>query len=134
MTNKTKTRLFYSGALVFLVLFFASARYVRHLLITNHRFSSGKVYEVRRTGRSHIVRLAYTFEATGRTYDVSTIYEEELLPIEDAGMLLGKTFPVIYYTKMPALANQLLLFPPDYEQYQISYPDSLKWLLPFVKL
>ncbi len=117
--------------LVFLALFFGLVRYLQE---TDHRITSGRVYEVRRTGRAYITRVDYIFEVNGKTYNGNGIYSENTLPLANTGILLGKTFPVIYYTGMPALANSILLLPDDdCQQYGISYPDSLKWVLPLME-
>jgi hypothetical protein len=52
--------------------------------------------------------------------------------------LVGKTFPVIYDTTAKngnnsILAACLLITPDDFKKYNIPFPDSLKWVLKYIK-
>lgn len=44
----------------------------------------------------------------------------------------NRYFPVMYY---PGLGghNELLIRPSDFKKYNLPFPDSLKWVLPYLK-
>ncbi len=42
-----------------------------------------------------------------------------------------KYFPVMYDSELGM--SQLLITPADFEKYNIPFPDSLKWVLPYLK-
>jgi hypothetical protein len=44
--------------------------------------------------------------------------------------LIGKKFPVIYDTTNPE-NNHMLIFPDDFNDWNLPFPDSLKWVLKF---
>ncbi len=44
-----------------------------------------------------------------------------------AYLLVGKTFPVFYNPVNPK-NNKLLIFPADFEQFGLPFPDSLEWV------
>ncbi len=46
--------------------------------------------------------------------------------------LIGRSFPLIYDTTSPNI-NHLLIFPTDFETWNLPFPDSLKWVLKFNK-
>lgn len=52
--------------------------------------------------------------------------------------LIGKTLPVIYDTTAKNVKNStfaacLLITPDDFKKYNIPFPDSLKWVLKYIK-
>ena len=44
---------------------------------------------------------------------------------------IGKYFPVIYDPILKM--SELLVTPSDFKKYNLLYPDSLRWVLPFLK-
>jgi len=44
-----------------------------------------------------------------------------------ANHLIKRNFPVIYNSKDPS-KNDLLIFPSDFEKYDLIFPDSLIWV------
>lgn len=43
-------------------------------------------------------------------------------------LILAKTFPVIYSKTSPDY-NKMLILPEDYKDFNVAYPDSLRWVL-----
>ena len=43
--------------------------------------------------------------------------------------LIGKTFPAMYSPKMETL--EILITPTDFDKFNISFPDSLNWVMPY---
>lgn len=132
MNNKTKTRLFYSGVLLFILMFIGFARWNRYLLQTDRLQTSGVVYNIRRTGRANMVRIAYRYTVNNSTYKSTTIYSEKKLSRENWGALINKSFPVVYHRKMKFL-SVMLISPEDFQEFGVPFPDSLKWVLPLFK-
>lgn len=46
--------------------------------------------------------------------------------------LVGKQIPVIYSYREPD-QNFMLLTPDDFKKYKINFPDSMSWILPYLK-
>lgn len=46
---------------------------------------------------------------------------------EDWRYFVNKSFPVIYSVKDPTI-NKILVFPSDFSEFKIEYPDSLNWV------
>jgi hypothetical protein len=49
------------------------------------------------------------------------------------GKIVNRTFPVIYL-KDDEKVNHILIFKKDFEDYNLKYPDSLKWVCDSLKL
>ncbi len=132
LTSKIKTRIFYASVAVGFLLFIGFCLTVRNQLEQNHLISYGSVYEVRRTGRANLIRLAYECQIDNKTYKSDIEYSGTVISLEDSKVFEGKSFPVVYYPKFPHL-NTMLVLPKDFEQFNIPFPDSLKWVLPLIK-
>lgn len=49
---------------------------------------------------------------------------------EIKNLLYGKTFPVIMSLRDPSY-NDILIFPKDFDEYGLTFPDSLNWVLKY---
>ena len=97
----------------------------RKSILAAPSFTSGKIYDLK-TSRSGLV-ASYTYDIKGRFYyskHMDGRYDH--LGIE----ILKHYFPVIYNEKHPE-KNQILVFPNDFESFNLPFPDSLKWVTGF---
>jgi hypothetical protein len=71
----------------------------------------------------------YTFSVAGKTYEGD--YNSQVL-FQKLDTLNGKYFPLMYWNKYPDIGSHLLITPYSFHQYNLPYPDSLKWVCEFV--
>ena len=55
------------------------------------------------------------------------------MSFENSKLLDNKNFPIVYNLKFNNMFSYLLIFPEDYSDFNIPYPDSLKWVLPLIR-
>jgi hypothetical protein len=72
--------------------------------------------------------LKYEFYFQGKWISGANSME----PFRGNPNFINRYFPVMYYPEM-AGQSQLLVRPSDFKDFNISYPDSLKWVLPYLK-
>lgn len=46
--------------------------------------------------------------------------------------VIGQTFPVLASPANPDKYSKILVVPEDFEEYGLSFPDSLKWVLKYI--
>lgn len=99
----------------------ASSLYKR--ISDNRAFSLGVVldYEFNYKSRKG---FNYEFNINGKSYKgfyLSGFNKPEFI---------SRMFPVICNSEKPT-ENALLIFPKDFERYDLHFPDSLSWVLPY---
>ena len=132
LTNKIKTKIFYVSMTTLVLLFVIFCLTARHLLEQNHLITYGDVLEIRHTGRANLVRVGYRYYIGNKFHDFSKEYSSSVISVKDSKVFEGKSFPVVYYPKFPYL-EAMLIFPEDFEQFHVPFPDSIRWILPLMK-
>lgn len=74
--------------------------------------------------------LVYTFQIGSDSYSNSTSFYD--IVTSDPSVFIGKSFPVIYSSKNPS-NSRLLATPKDFAEQNQPFPDSLKWMLNYLK-
>ena len=101
-------------------------------LFLNHSTAKGKIIECYFKRRSAgNISLKYTFEVNGEIHE-SFAYATNLSKNTCTEKFVGKTFTVLY-EKEDVDNNAMLLSPETFQYFQIPFPDSLKWVLPYYK-
>ncbi len=102
--------------------FLWKARSKQKIIQKNFTITSGNIYNytVDRRGFKHIEFSFY--------FNDRTILGDQILgvPLGQEPKFLNKAFPVVFSNRQPEV-NEMLVFPGDFERYDLKYPDSLKW-------
>jgi hypothetical protein len=85
----------------------------------------GKIIDHGPTAKSSVLDFKYSFVYKGKTYENWSSTRVNYSPV-----FIGKTFPVQYSPKLDI--GEMLITPRDFAKYKLPFPDSLKWVLPYV--
>ncbi len=122
-----------SIVLLVLAILYLIAAYYSEQLKEDHLLTTGVVIDYSRGcgGRStHGQQIYYQFYVNGISFKNSQKKQE--LPCGIGRFLVGKSFPVVYRKFWFGDLSTYLITPRDFEAYGYSFPDSLKWILPYV--
>ena len=133
LSNQSKTKIFYACILLAFLLFVASAKIARFILLTKGKISTCNVNEVRSVGRENFTLIIYDFTINKRIHRQSISLNNRTLNVESGRHLEGKCFPLIYYQRAGVTLSSILILPRDFKQLHLPYPDSLRWILPLLK-
>ena len=131
-TNKIKTKIFYASMIILALLFFLFARYSRWLLEKNHLVTIGYIDDVKIIGRERFVNIKYHYLANGDTCFDDASFNQRQITYEKFKLLNKKWIPVVYHKSATRLISCPLIFPNDYKDFNVPFPDSLKWILPLI--
>jgi len=103
-------------------------------LVSNKYFTIAKLDSIKDTydsGKytSLIYRFYYLYEYHNTLYHDSSTYRREefyKFSTNKRNQIINKNFPIVISTKNP-LNNQCLFLRTDYAQFNLAFPDSLKW-------
>lgn len=96
----------------------------RKKLQVHHNFATARIEKwYRRTKPSGKV-VEYLYFINGKTF---TGNQTISALSGNCDMLLGKELPLAYFPNNPEV-HKLLLFPEDFNEYNLVMPDSLKWV------
>jgi hypothetical protein len=117
-------------------------------LIKNKGFTTGVILSIdwSRDAKSTDIYPCYIYNLSvkgkttlarriiGDEYDIDRQFKQGDGIMIDS--FIGKTFPIMYDTTSRihppfAFTNVLLIFPDNFKQYNLPFPDSLKWVLKF---
>jgi hypothetical protein len=84
-------------------------------------------------GNAGGIWIDYILYAEGKKYKGSSLYLTSDFDVGDvADHMLYKTFPAAYNPGNPSISS-LMILPKDFTRYGYQFPDSLKWVLQYVK-
>jgi hypothetical protein len=101
----------------------------------NNKIGMGTVTSFRAGGRGNAggIWIHYVFEFEGKKYKGSSRHHTYEISSSDLhNYVLNKNFPVVYNPSNPSISS-LLITPKDFSRFGYSFPDSLTWILQFVK-
>jgi len=101
----------------------------------NHRIGLAYAYNSSTGGLGNAGRLYvdFTINVQGKTFKGSSVYQtSEILVGPFRGNIIGKSFPAVYNPKYPSI-SAILITPKDFSRYGYSFPDSLQWVLRYLK-
>lgn len=99
-------------------------------LRNNGTFVSGKILSFDNAGKS-LIQVNFLVIDNKDTFRYSNFHQGLLGRFES--FLTGKSFPVIRKSNDKG-TNRILITPKDFAELSLSYPDSLKWVLPYIKI
>lgn len=133
ISNKTKTIIFNGSIIVIFLAIIGYGKLYRNSIKTNHEISNCHIDEIRRVGREQYILIKYHFSLGRKVYKSEASFSQAMMSDENAKLLEDKNFPVAYNKKFGCMLSHILIFPDDYKEFNVRYPDSLKWVLPLIK-
>ena len=130
MTTKQKKRLGGIALLLLCVGIVIGGFIYRKMLKENYVLGVARVY--RFSGRGGWRYMDFTMEVNGKKYNGSSPYKDSDFAPGGLREIRGKSFPVIYHPDYPSI-NSLLILPSEFKEAGLPFPDSLKWLLPYLE-
>jgi hypothetical protein len=104
-------------------------------LLKNHQVAIAKITDCSYGGKGHAgtITFLYKFVSNNEEIQGGKTFNSAELNFDDAkSFFLGKTFPVVYNPNNPN-NNFLLIRPKDFNQFNYSLPDSLHWILKYIR-
>ena len=95
----------------------------RNRIRNNLKLGTAKVERLEKGGYEQNDVITYSYKISGKTYDG----DKTLGEYRDY-RLVGKTFPLAYNEKKPN-ESILLIYPKDFESFDLVFPDSLTWVM-----
>lgn len=131
MRYKSKTAKKYFSLFILVAVLFAD--YLdglsgRNRIANNLAISTGYVYSTSIQHRGW-VNLKYQFQVNEQSIAETKVMG---VPSIHNKVFLDRSFPVVYSKKNSRL-NELLVLPKDFKKYNISYPDSLVWVMKYLQ-
>ena len=84
-------------------------------------------------GNAGGIWIDYTIDVNGKSFNGSSLYDMRSISSSTvAKSVLHKTFPAVYNSDNPSISS-LMIIPKDFKKYGYTFPDSLNWLLPYLK-
>jgi len=133
MTSKKKQNLLGILLLVFCVVAGIWGIVRQKKLKNNHVIGTARVYNYSSGGRGNAggVWIDYVISVNGKNFKGSTRYLSNEISSGELNYFLGKTFPVVYNPSNPSISS-LMLLPKDFSNRGYVFPDSLRWILPYL--
>lgn len=118
--------------LLFFILVVLSFLIINKVRINNIKdtmvITSGTIFNSKLGSRGWI-ELHYEFFLHDQRFQS---LEKIGIPNKYYKIFLNKKFPVVHSSENPKI-NEMLIFPEDFKKYNIEFPDSLNWVLPYNK-
>ena len=98
----------------------------RQSILESPVFASGQFLELKNLGKASNYTLTgfYSFTVNYETHG-GQITDKRFKKIQ--ALMFKKRFPVIYNSNDPT-KNSILVFPDDFSNFNLPYPDSLTWV------
>lgn len=132
--NKLKI-IFLSFVILFTIGIVIYALWSKNKLQENHTVITGKIINCQNGSRGNGGSLFfdYSISIANKNYNASSSYwTNELSFFAAEKYFVGKTFPVAYNPSKPS-ESSILITPKDFSRYGYPFPDSLKWVLQYLK-
>ena len=102
-------------------------------LMENSIIVSGKITGFDKTYK-RADALNYYFEYNGENYTTYSSSSGKPSDYDNIKLfVINRTFPVLINKNNPQEYSKLLVVPEDFQEYGLQFPDSLKWILKYIK-
>lgn len=135
MTFGAKNMLITGVVSTFAILWTVWGFWDKSKLNTNHKLQKGVITKCTYGGKGNAghILMEYNFELQRKIFTGTySILSSKITPLECEKEFVGKYFPLIFNPENPANSRMLIL-PKDFYSNQLSFPDSLKWVMGYVK-
>ena len=127
MTNIIKPAIFFLAVVAGFIALYFHGQEIRK----KHHLAIGKVLEVNVGGRGNWgPGINYVYVVNGRSISGSGSNHELMYSAHD---LENHSFPVVYEETWFGYIDFLLITPRDFAYYGYAFPDSLRWVLKYMK-
>ncbi len=132
MDGRTKGKIFYGcvGLLFAVLVFFAKLS--RWSLEKDHTITTAVIDEVGIVGRERFVKVQYHYLVNDHQYNDNASFNQRQMSYDNFRYLVNKNVNVAYHIGRFSNASALLIFPENYEEFKLKFPDSLSWILPMM--
>jgi hypothetical protein len=134
-SSKQKNNLLIIAVLTFCAVVAVIELSKERTLKKSHAICNGyiKNYNSGGTGNANGIWIDYSINVNGKTYNSSSLYRLEDLSVKLVkNHFLNKNVTVIYNPNDPSTSS-LMILPKDFKENGYDFPDSLKWILPYIK-
>ncbi|HEY5367860.1 MAG TPA: hypothetical protein VIJ75_02620 [Hanamia sp.] len=100
-----------------------------HKLANQGVLANAYVMDITTTVRGDFA-IDYRFIVNGKSFEDQHSYSELLMRYQNN--FLNRTFPVIYLPQNPSI-NYLLVTPQSFKEYNKDFPDSLQWIMQYMR-
>lgn len=122
-------KIIYAFLIGLFIFFLIRSWYKKEDLLKHKHQSIAKIIGYKISYRGGL-NLIYVFKVDGRQY--KSFDGEPDIGGRNGVFFLNKYFPVIYNYNNPG-NNKLLLNPIEFKRYDIPFPDSLNWVLEYIR-
>lgn len=133
LTNykKYKLTIFVASFFILLVAALLIYRYYRVNEIKDHQgITIGRITGAQNLYKPPAYDLKYSYQVDNK--DFQNVSSGTSVKSYNVKYFLWKDFPVIYSIRKPEIAS-ILILPTDFEMWDIPFPDSLSWVIPYEK-
>jgi len=134
MSSKIKTTVAIIVFILFLFIIQINYKYKLNELKSNFYITTGLVtgYSIGVKYHSGNMFITSTYSVQNKENENSKQYSKTLNRDDFRNYFLGKSFPVIYSVK-DISNSRTLIFPSDFEEFNIPFPDSLNWVKQYIE-
>ena len=116
----------------FCIIWVVYGLYVGKRLREDHKIGTGTVISTNKAGRGkHGPYLTYEYRIKEEFITAGNNWQE--FEFSTSHYLVGRTFPVVYRKGLLGYDDYLLITPEDFKAYGYDFPDSLNWVLKYIK-
>lgn len=132
--SKEKIQVF-SILFTFLIGIVVYGFWSRNRLEKEHLIGNAKIYHCQNgaKGNAGTTFLDYQYIINDKEFKATGAYlAEEIKYYIGNDFFVNKTFPIVYYPPRPSI-SRILITPRDFSDFNMPFPDSLKWVLQYYK-
>jgi hypothetical protein len=134
--KKNGLKIFFLVTLILLcTLVFIIGTYDKKELSRNHLLTTGVITNcsVGSKGSSGTLFIDFSFFVDDTKYNRSTSFKLKEIAFKDCNnFFFNKNLPVVFNPENPSVCL-LLITPKDFSRFGYQFPDSLKWVLQYVR-
>jgi hypothetical protein len=134
MTAKQKNQILGVALLAFCIIAITVGVVQNKALRENHVLGVAHIQNHSSGGRGNAggIWIDYSINVNGINYKSSSRYLTSDIKIEVLKQLRNKSLPVLYNPSNPSISI-LMFLPKDFQRKGYTFPDSLRWILPYTK-
>lgn len=132
LSNKLKTIIFYIIITLLIPIYYFFAKNERTNLLKEHNIGSCVIDNIKTVGREQIISVKYHFNFENNLYHGESVYNRKEIKFENIKLLNNKSFPVIFKKRMYGMSSIILIFPKEFNDFSIPFPDSLKFVTQYI--
>jgi hypothetical protein len=119
---------------LFLLFFIGAVKFSQLILIKNHKMTNCIIYSMYYGGKGSKGQygLYYNFLFNEKSYKSTVLLTGYVSKLNSKNYFINRTFPIAFNKNFPYL-SQPLIFPNDFKEFNIPFPDSLNWVVQYIE-